>query len=112
LIFARIEKKLVGMVGAFVAKEPDNAHVIAVYVAPEVRGKGISNMLMNSLLDKLRKNSSIRTITVEVNPEQKAALNLYKSLGFKFIEEYKEVLGDGKEHNLYRLEILKPQVIL
>ena len=35
LLFAKIDGVLCGMMGAFIKKEPDNACIIAVYVAPE-----------------------------------------------------------------------------
>jgi GNAT superfamily N-acetyltransferase len=54
LVFAKLDDVLVGMVGAFAEKEPDNAHVIAVYVTPEARGKGISKLLMQELLAKIK----------------------------------------------------------
>src|SRR5688572_6508502 len=50
LVFAKLNEEVVGMVGAFAEKEPDNAHVIAVYVAPEARSRGISKQLLNNLL--------------------------------------------------------------
>lgn len=83
LVFAKLEGKLVGMVGASIEKEIDNVHIIAVYVVPEERGKGISKLLMNSILSKVKDNKLIKKITVEVNSEQLPALNLYKNSGFR-----------------------------
>lgn len=106
LVFARLNGVLVGMVGAFAEKEPDNAHVIAVYVTPDARGKGISKMLMKELLARIKTNENIKKITVDVNPEQGAAYNLYKNSGFQVIKQYRMVLGDGKEHDVYQLQML------
>jgi ribosomal protein S18 acetylase RimI-like enzyme len=53
----------------------------------------------------------IKKITVEVNPEQEAALNLYKNSGFQIISQFKMVLGDGKEHDVYQLQMLANTVL-
>lgn len=111
LVFAKLDGVLIGMAGAFAEKEPDNAHVIAVYVAPEARGKGISKQLMKELLNRIKTNKLIKKIIVEVNPEQVAALNLYKNSGFTFINKYRNMLGDGKEHDTYKFEMFVNEVL-
>ncbi len=106
LVFAKSDNHLVGMVGAFAEKEPDVAHIISVYVVPEARGNGISKDLMRDLLNRIKRNSWIKKIIVDVNPQQHAALNLYKNLGFKIIKHYKMILGDGNEHDVYQMGML------
>lgn len=110
LVFAKVDKKIVGMVGAFLEKL-DEAHVIAVYVVPEAREKGISKMLMKELLAKIKTNGEIKKIVVDVNPEQVAALNLYKHSGFRITKKYRLVLGDGNEHDVYQLQMLVNAVL-
>lgn len=105
LVFAKMDGDLVGMVGAFAEKESDNAHVIAVYVVPEARGKGVSKLLMKELLARIKTNEKIKNIVVDVNPDQEAALNLYKKSGFQVVKEYKMILGDGKEHDVFQLQM-------
>lgn len=111
LVFAKLDGTLVGMVGGFAEKEPDNAHVVAVYVVPEARGKGISKLLMIELLTRIKTNKLIKKITVDVNPEQEAAFNLYKNSGFTLTKKYKLMFGDGKEHDTYQLEMLVNEII-
>lgn len=106
LVFAKLQRKVVGMMGAFAEKEIDNAHIISVYVAPEARGQGISKLLMHDLISKIKQNKLIKKITVEVNPIQLPAFNLYKNSGFEEVLRYKMVLGDGKEHDVVVLEQL------
>lgn len=105
LVFARSGGTLVGMAGAFAEKEPDNAQVVAVYVVPEARGKGISKLLMQELLTRIKTNEKVKKITVDVNPQQVAAFNLYKNSGFQIIKQYRLILGDGKEHDVYQLQM-------
>ena len=50
-------------------------------------------------------NKMIKKITVDVNIEQEAAYQLYKKSGFQFINEYRSVLGDGKEHIICRFQM-------
>ncbi|SRR5258706_3395754 len=106
LLFAKVKNNLVGMVGGFVGDGKDNAEVIAVFVIKEFRGQGISKILMNELIKTMKHNNVIRRLLVGVNPEQAAALNLYISLGFKIIKKEKMILGDGKEHDSYEMEML------
>lgn len=105
LVFAKLDGKIVGMAGAFAEKEVDNAHVISVYVTPEARGKGISKLLMQELLVKIQQNKLVKKITVDVNPEQSAAYNLYKNSGFEVTKKYRLILGDGKEHDVIQLQM-------
>jgi GNAT superfamily N-acetyltransferase len=104
LVFAKLEDKLVGMAGAF-SEEKNTVHVIAVYVIPEQRGKGISKLLMKDLLMRIKRNPEVKRIIVDVNPEQLPAFNLYKNSGFQIIKKYKLVLGDKKEHDVVQLEM-------
>ncbi len=106
LLFARQQDNLVGMAGAFVKDEKDTVHIIAVFVDKKYRGQGISKKLMNNLISAIKQNNEIRRLLVGVNPEQVAALNLYQNIGFKLIKKGKIILGDGKEHENYEMEML------
>jgi len=105
LVFAKHNDTVVGMAGAFAQKEIDTAQVIAVYVVPEERGKGISKLLMSDILTRIKKNKFVRKILVDVNPEQEAAYNLYKNYGFEVTKKYNMILGDGKEHDVIQLQM-------
>lgn len=106
LVFAKLNNKIVGMIAAHLEKELDTAHIISTYVSPEERGKGIAKKLMNSLLIRLKQNNQIKKIIIDVNPTQSTAFNLYKSSGFKITKKHKYLMGDGKEHELYQLQML------
>lgn len=105
LVFAKLNKKIVGMIAAHLEKESNTAHIISMYVSPEERGKGIAKKLMNNLLKKLKENIQIKKIIIDVNPMQSAAFNLYKKSGFKITKKYKYLMGDGNEHDLYQFQI-------
>lgn len=109
MVFAANDEKLLGMVGAFqenkdVAKQ--NAQIIAMYLRKEARGKGISKLLMQKLLDKLKSETQIKEVWLDVNVQQVAAVNLYKNFGFTVEKEENLVLGDGKEYLVYLMRKL------
>ena len=57
----------------------ENAEIIDIYVNPEYRRRGIAKSLLNKVID----NKNIKNITLEVNINNKNAILLYNSLGFK-----------------------------
>jgi ribosomal protein S18 acetylase RimI-like enzyme len=109
LLFARSGQKLVGLIGAYHDKVASQqlgtqvAEVISVYVTPAARGRGISKLLMQSILDVL-KESGIHTARLDVNPDQIPALRLYQGFGFTTIDIEQRLLGDGDYHEEYIME--------
>lgn len=110
MVFARAGQRLVGMGGAFRGgmdgdKRMDQAVVIAVYVTPSWRSRGVSKLLMYDILDRL-KESGIRTAVLGINSEQRAALQLYELVGFRTVEKKMELMGDGIIHEMMIMEKL------
>jgi ribosomal protein S18 acetylase RimI-like enzyme len=106
MVFAEKNHQLVGMVGAFQTSDDENqhsAHIIAMYVAPEERGRGIATKLLSYLLTKL-KIVGLEKVTLEANTGQKAAVELYKSLDFKILAEHTEVRENDTEFKVYTME--------
>lgn len=100
LFFAKMDGQLVGMMGAFQTdkdKQNQAANIYGVFVVHEARGKRISVMLMNKLLDFL-KDQSIKTVNLSVNQDQLAAVTLYRKFGFDLTGQENMMLGDGIEH--------------
>lgn len=105
-MFAKLQGKLVGMIGAFRNEENvqnNSATAVGLWVAPEERGNGVGRKLMETLFESLKKKS-IKTVRLSVNVEQKAAVSLYKRLGFQIVEEKEAVMGDGKKHRELMME--------
>ncbi len=104
LLFARTGDRLLGMIGA-VREEPEGpltvATIISVYVRPEARGRGVSNRLMQAILDTL-KEAGIQKALLGVVTEQTAALHLYQRFGFTAYSSESHLMGDG----VRRLELL------
>ncbi len=57
----------------------DQADIIDIYVTNDYRRRGIAKELMNIIIN----NKEVKNITLEVNINNKNAILLYNSLGFK-----------------------------
>ena len=57
----------------------ENAEIIDIFVIDEYRNKGIGKALINKMLE----NKQIEKVTLEVKNDNKKAIMLYNSLGFK-----------------------------
>ena len=58
-----------------------------VFVHPEYRGKGVSKIIVNSLLNASFE-AGVRKSVLQVDIKNETAINLYRSLGFNFHHEY------------------------
>ncbi len=61
--------------------KPDLAHVVAVWVAPEGRRRGLARILLDGVLDWARSRGA-RTAQLWVNETNQGALSLYLAAGF------------------------------
>lgn len=107
VFFATDGDSLVGMLGIWQSdedKENKTANVFGVYVVPEFRGKGISKLLMQSLVEELKTNPNISKLKLTVNKNQLSAVKLYEVFGFKTMKEEKALLGDGNYYDEYLME--------
>ena len=73
----KIDNKYVSFIVAQILYE--NADIIDIYVTPDYRRKGIAKKLLKTIID----NKQVEKITLEVNINNKNAILLYNSLGFK-----------------------------
>ena len=89
LVAVSDEGKVLGMCGLIIG--PYEAEVMNVAVHPEYRGLGISNKLMEALLD-LGQKKGVSEYTLEVRMGNQAAIHLYEKFGF---------VGEGTRPNFY-----------
>lgn len=73
----KIDNKYVSFIVAQILYE--NAEIIDVFTLEDYRRKGIAKELMNKIID----NKEVKNITLEVNINNKNAILMYNSLGFK-----------------------------
>lgn len=63
---------------------------VSVYVDAAYRGKGISKMLMQSLIDRA-KEMNIHAVIAGINADNLISVNLHRSFGFEEVANFKEV---------------------
>lgn len=88
------------------AKKIENGdwHLIAVYTIPEFRGKGISKKVCELVIEEI-KLMGIEHMCLEVNIDQKNAVEQYKNMGFEIVEiEKDQDMADGKLHDEYYMK--------
>ncbi|AUS10012.1 GNAT family N-acetyltransferase [Laceyella sacchari] len=76
--------KLVGVIGWYRGarlKIRHKSHIVAVYVEPEHRGKGIAKQLLSQVIDRVRTETDVEQIQLTVAADS-AAHALYRSKGF------------------------------
>jgi phosphinothricin acetyltransferase len=79
---------------------------VSVYVASAYRGKGISKMLLRSLIDRAGE-MNIHAIIAGISADNEISINLHRSFGFEEVAEFKEVgYKFGRWLNLKFLELL------
>ena len=75
--------RLVGMVAAFAHEDdPTTAELIAMFVTPAARGRGIASALVDAQLAWARAEGFER-VSLMVNVEQGSAFRLYERCGFR-----------------------------
>lgn len=84
LLFGRQADRLVGMIGAYLeAGVVETVTIVSVYVPREERGKGISVLLMKEILRVLSDVPALKKARLDVNVTQRAAIQVYRRLGFR-----------------------------
>lgn len=107
ILMAEDNNKFVGIIAVHIDHLNENeheAHIWGMYITPVFRGKGISKMLMNELIEKLKSIDGLHRIELMVSAEQEAAIKSYLSSGFNKIGETDWVLGDNQNHKLHIME--------
>lgn len=81
-----------------------------VYVAPEVRRAGWGHRLLSHVLTHARTTLGVRQVTLSVNAQNQAAIDLYRKLGFvPYGLEPGYMLVDGQLHDeLHMLCVVDP----
>ena len=70
-----------GLVACFVADDPATVFLVAMWVAPELRGSGAARLLVEAVLDWARGRSAER-VCLSVEGDNERAACLYEKCGF------------------------------
>ncbi len=65
-----------------------------VYVSLEYRNRGVAKIIVKEI-QKLAIESNIKNIILQTGSRQKAAVNLYESMGYKLTENYGPYVNDS-----------------
>lgn len=76
------------------SEEFDLAYLQALSLKEEFRGKGLSKILFKPLVREV-KNFGYNSIFLTVSKENKPAINLYTSLGFKIVKNFNRKSKDS-----------------
>lgn len=109
MIFAAVDDKLVGMIGAYQEEKKKLNHIVNVvsfYVLPQYRSRGVGKALLQAVIAKYQAQPNIKKLQLGVTTTQKPAQHLYKSLGFHLVGELKYAVKIGsKYYNEYLMEL-------
>lgn len=75
------EDRFDGLVSAFIADDPETVFLVAMWVAPELRGTGTARRLVQSVLDWARDRGAAR-VALSVEGDNPRAARLYEKCGF------------------------------
>jgi len=70
--------------------------IYTLNVRPELRGKGIGKLLMEIIEDSFKKEGC-EEIILEVAVDNLPALNLYRRMGYRFVEKLENYYGAGRD---------------
>jgi len=80
--FAEVDGEVVGLVGGFRALSgAERVDLVSMWVAPEMRRRGIARLLVSAVID-LAMETSAREVALWVTRGNTAAESLYQSMGF------------------------------
>lgn len=88
-----VDQKPIGC-GCLKFLDCDLAEVKRVYVSLEYRDRGVAKIIVKEI-EKLAIESNIKNIILQTGSRQKAAGNLYESMGYKLTENYGPYVNDS-----------------
>ena len=90
---------LIGMIVCLFNDRPKTRHIaeiVGVYVSANHRGEGVGTRMLESALSLIRSDKRSVKVKLAVNPEQRAAVKLYKKAGFVVTGRTKKELKVGR----------------
>ena len=100
-ILGALERDLAGVVGCRRESGQKTSHVAVVwgmYVAPEVRRRGIGRQLLWEAIARARRWPDLDHLTLSVMAHQEAARRLYLACGFETIGRHRRALRVGDRY--------------
>ncbi|MFH0993818.1 MAG: ribosomal protein S18-alanine N-acetyltransferase [bacterium] len=95
-------EELLGHAGLWI--DPPLAQIINIYIVPEQQRHGLGSVLMQYVLDYL-KRLGVNTLTLEVRPTNAAAQGFYRAFGFQKVSVRRNYYENGEDADLMLLNI-------
>ena len=88
------------------ANEKHRGFMAGLYVRPDFRRRGLARALATSVLERARRDPGLRRIHLTVVTAQDAAIQLYKSLGFRIYgTEHEAFSNQGQFYDEHLMEL-------
>lgn len=108
-LFAEDGDSVIGIIGSWQNYHNlgnDIAYIVAFFVEPSYRGKGIGKLLLKAMITQLKQNPEIHSIRLGVTMTLKKSVEFYERMGFVIIDVAKnEVQVDDKYYDEYQMEL-------
>ncbi|MFO8019395.1 MAG: GNAT family N-acetyltransferase [Promethearchaeia archaeon] len=98
------KKKIIGFI-IVIKDRKDRANIINFLIDDPFRNKGYGSFLLDETIKRIRKNSSIKSIVLNVHIDNPHAIRVYEKFGFHIQEKIKDYYEDGKSAFVMKLEI-------
>jgi ribosomal-protein-alanine N-acetyltransferase len=92
----RIGRKLVGFI--MTRHAADEAEILSIAVDGDARGRGLGRALLRRNLQRLA-GLGVRAVFLEVGADNRAALALYRRMGFTQVGKRERYYGNGPEQD-------------
>jgi [ribosomal protein S18]-alanine N-acetyltransferase len=96
--------ELLAAAGLISSWRENSVYLIDFAVAAGRRRLGFGRLLLEKMIDDLKKEGAGR-LALTVAPDNEAAISLYRSLGFKRADEYIDEYGSGRDRWLLELTL-------
>ncbi|MBE8954399.1 MAG: ribosomal protein S18-alanine N-acetyltransferase [Quinella sp. 2Q5] len=96
-VVGELDGRVIAYAGAWVSF--DQAEVMHVAVASELRGQGVGTLVFGALIDAVKRRGA-KSVTLEVRPSNVAAIKLYESFGLHSVGRRKGYYIDNGEDAL------------
>jgi RimJ/RimL family protein N-acetyltransferase len=89
-----------GMASCFVADDPEIVFLVAMWVAPELRGTALARDLVDRVVDWAREHGATR-VCLSVEPGNERAARLYEKCGFAEVTDPPPFPYELRPHNRF-----------
>jgi len=100
MLFASDSGEIVGLMGIVLDVAEGKSSIVAAYVRESHRRRGIGKRLLEALFEIALNETEIPSIDLSVNGEEAPAVELYRAVGFVESRCGREMLGDGRPHQV------------